>query len=181
MHTLLIIVPIQSYLTLTYRVYVVFLSICTFVYVDVFHRDSKYLKVLEKKNTTVLFWNLQISLTLSYKNSMFKISFNLYFRVCWRLPSGFQIFKGTGEKQYDSAFLKSIDFPNCQISRSYIHQNKVFGDYTPLCIIAELFCLALCKHRSLLNTTNSIGVFPLSSCFIMPNIHWIFSCIKPCL
>ena len=50
-------------------------------------------------------------------------------------------------------------------------KSKAFGDYTPLCIIAELFCLALCKHRSLLNTTNSIGVFPLSSCFIMPNIH----------
>ena len=54
-------------------------------------------------------------LSYIYLSCIRRFSFNLYFRVCRRLPLRFQIFKGTGEKEYDSAFLKSTDFPNFKL------------------------------------------------------------------
>ena len=59
------------------------------------------LHVLEK--TVVLRWYDLLSL-----NS--KIYFNLHFAVCRRVPSGFQMLKGTGEREYDSEYLKMKGF-----------------------------------------------------------------------
>ena len=66
---------------------VIYLSICASPFVDKFHRVCKCLKVLEKENTTVPFWDLPVYLPLSYNNIMLLKCFFLVTSVTLTLLS----------------------------------------------------------------------------------------------